>query len=157
MVHHGALGSFATVYLEDGLSGCDVISKLAAISGIEKALTNTEGCALFQLPKDRMGDLLVVSERSMVLGTTRERHDFSGLDVPLRSHGGISEQVVPLICSKPVSGLEDKPDLSSNCQRKVIPINRIKTAIAQPIIGGNAPAAPPMTIFCGVFLLSQIV
>ena len=107
VVHHGALGSFATVYLEDGLSDCDVISKLAAISGIEKALINTEGCALFQLPKDRMGDLIVVSERSMVLGTTRERHDFSGLDVPLRSHGGISEQVVPLICSKPVSGLED--------------------------------------------------
>ena len=25
-------------------------------------------------------------------------------------------------------------------------------AIAQPITGGKAPAAPPMTIFCGVFL-----
>ena len=30
-------------------------------------------------------------------------------------------------------------------------------AIAQPITGGRAPAAPPITIFCGVFLLSQIV
>ena len=30
-------------------------------------------------------------------------------------------------------------------------------AIAHPIIGGNAPAAPPITIFCEVFLLSQIV
>ncbi len=30
-------------------------------------------------------------------------------------------------------------------------------AIAQPIIGGNAPEAPPITMFWGVFLLSQIV
>ena len=30
-------------------------------------------------------------------------------------------------------------------------------AIVHPMTGGKAPAAPPMTIFCGVFLLSQIV
>ena len=29
--------------------------------------------------------------------------------------------------------------------------------IVQPITGGNAPAAPPMTIFCGVACLSQTV
>ena len=28
---------------------------------------------------------------------------------------------------------------------------------AQPITGGNAPAAPPMTMFCGVQRLSHIV
>ena len=28
---------------------------------------------------------------------------------------------------------------------------------AQPIIGGNAPAAPPMTMFCGVRRFSHIV
>ncbi len=30
-------------------------------------------------------------------------------------------------------------------------------AAAQPIIGGKAPAAPPMTMFCGVVRLSHIV
>ena len=30
-------------------------------------------------------------------------------------------------------------------------------AHAQPITGGKAPAAPPITMFCGVRLLSQIV
>ncbi len=30
-------------------------------------------------------------------------------------------------------------------------------AAAQPIIGGTAPAAPPMTMFCGVVRLSHIV
>ena len=33
----------------------------------------------------------------------------------------------------------------------------VPVAIVHPITGGKAPAAPPMTIFCGVFLLSQIV
>ena len=28
---------------------------------------------------------------------------------------------------------------------------------AQPITGGNAPAAPPITMFCGVRRFSQIV
>ena len=28
---------------------------------------------------------------------------------------------------------------------------------AQPMIGGKAPAAPPMTIFCGVRRFSHIV
>ena len=30
-------------------------------------------------------------------------------------------------------------------------------AIVHPITGGNAPAAPPITIFCGVLLFNQIV
>ena len=30
-------------------------------------------------------------------------------------------------------------------------------AMVHPMTGGKAPAAPPMTIFCEVFLLSQIV
>ena len=30
-------------------------------------------------------------------------------------------------------------------------------ATAQPIIGGNAPAAPPITMFCGVRRFRNIV
>ena len=30
-------------------------------------------------------------------------------------------------------------------------------AIVQPITGGKAPAAPPITIFCGVNLFNQTV
>ena len=33
----------------------------------------------------------------------------------------------------------------------------LPVAAAQPIIGGKAPAAPPMTMFCGVERLSHIV
>jgi phosphonoacetate hydrolase len=47
-----------------------------------------------------MGDVIVVSERHVVLGTSASRHDLSGLDAPLRSHGGISEQRVPLLVNR---------------------------------------------------------
>ncbi len=43
----------------------------------------------------------MVSERLTVIGTSRDRHDLSALDVPLRSHGGTSEQQVPLIANRP--------------------------------------------------------
>jgi phosphonoacetate hydrolase len=52
------------------------------------------------LPPDRLGDLIVVSTKHKVLGTSAARHDLSGLTEPLRSHGGISEQHVPLICNR---------------------------------------------------------
>ena len=106
VVHHGALGSFATAYLEEGVDQADVIAKLQAVEGIEAVLTNEEGCARFELPEDRVGDLIIVSTKNKVLGTSADRHDLSQLKEPLRSHGGVSEQTVPLICTKPVNGLE---------------------------------------------------
>ena len=39
----------------------------------------------------------------MVLGTSATRHDLSALELPLRSHGGVSEQRVPLIMNRPSS------------------------------------------------------
>ncbi len=69
-------------------------------------LTRAEAAARFELPADRIGDLVVVSERSVVLGTSATRHDLSQLELPLRSHGGISEQRVPLILNRRIEGLD---------------------------------------------------
>ncbi|KWI39936.1 phosphonoacetate hydrolase [Burkholderia ubonensis] len=102
VVHHGALGSFATVYVPASDDVDALRARLAAVDGIELALTGAEGCARFELPPARLGDLIVVSRQDVVLGTRRSRHDLSGLDVPLRSHGGLSEQIVPLVFSRPV-------------------------------------------------------
>ena len=103
VVHHGALGSFATVYLPESADLEAIRGKLAAEPGIELVLTGAEGCARFELPPARMGDLIVISAQDVVLGTRRIKHDLSGLDVPLRSHGGLAEQIVPLIFSRPVA------------------------------------------------------
>jgi phosphonoacetate hydrolase len=104
VVHHGALGSFATIYLaEDRIA--DAARRMAAIAGVELVLSRKEACDRFELPPDRVGDLVVVSERLTVLGSSVAKHDLSGLDVPLRSHGGVSEQRVPLIANRPAPSL----------------------------------------------------
>jgi phosphonoacetate hydrolase len=106
VVHHGALGSFATVYLPAGADVAALAARLAARRGIEGVFTRAQAAQTFELPADRIGDLVVVSERSTVLGTSAARHDLSGLDVPLRSHGGVSEQRVPLILNRAIPGLD---------------------------------------------------
>jgi phosphonoacetate hydrolase len=105
VVHHGALGSFATVYLSSPVAAADAAARIAALPGIDIVLPRAEACARFELPEDRVGDLVVVSERLTVIGTSHSRHDLSGLDAPLRSHGGISEQQVPLIANRVAGAL----------------------------------------------------
>jgi phosphonoacetate hydrolase len=106
VVHHGALGSFATVYLPSGSDVAGVVAKLKAHKGMEAVLTREEAARRFELPADRIGDIVCVSERFTVIGTSASRHDLSGLDAPLRSHGGISEQRVPLILNRKLPGLD---------------------------------------------------
>jgi phosphonoacetate hydrolase len=110
VVHHGALGSFATIYLPVSLPAGQSLERictdLAALPGLEVVLPRAAAAARFELPADRIGDIVAVSERFTVIGTSATRHDLSGLDAPLRSHGGISEQRVPLILNRPAQGLE---------------------------------------------------
>jgi phosphonoacetate hydrolase len=102
VVHHGALGSFATVYLYDEAPD-DVARVISKMDGIDVVYGKAEGCRVFELPPDRVGDLIVISggkQHSKVLGTSQSKHDLSGLDAPLRSHGGLSEQEVPFITNR---------------------------------------------------------
>jgi phosphonoacetate hydrolase len=105
VVHHGALGSFAVVYCDDPAPWQ---ARLQGLPGIEAVLTREEAAARFELPADRLGDLVVVSTRHKVLGTSAARHDLSGLTEPLRSHGGLSEQRVPLICNRRLAAPADR-------------------------------------------------
>jgi len=106
VVHHGALGSFATVYLPDGADVDAACKRLAALKGMELVLPRAQAAEHFELPADRIGDLVAVSERFTVIGTSAARHDLTALEVPLRSHGGISEQRVPLILNRALPGLD---------------------------------------------------
>ncbi|GIK87190.1 MAG: phosphonoacetate hydrolase [Burkholderiales bacterium] len=104
VVHHGALGSFATVYLSTERL-MDAAVRIKSLPDVGLVLTRDEACHRFELPPDRVGDLVVVAERLSVIGTSRDRHDLSGLDAPLRSHGGLSEQQVPMIANRPGADL----------------------------------------------------
>ena len=103
VVHHGALGSFATVYLPDSANAGAIIERIKSVEGVDVALSSAEACARFELPPDRVGDIVVISTVHKVLGTSREKHDLSGLTEPLRSHGGLTEQVVPMIANRAVT------------------------------------------------------
>ncbi len=104
VAHHGALGSFATAYLPDA-DAMAIAGRIAALPEIELALERRAAAERFELPADRIGDVVVVSRKPFAIGTSADRHDLSGLDAPLRSHGGLSEQRVPLYCNRPAPAL----------------------------------------------------
>ena len=105
VVHHGALGSYATVYLADKVEQATVIEKLSSQDGVGEVLSNAEACARFELPPERVGDIVVTGERHMTLGSSVDKHDLSGLTEPLRSHGGPTEQKVPLVVNRATPAL----------------------------------------------------
>jgi len=101
VAHHGALGSFATVYLDNGIDRGEVLASLGAQPGVALVLDREAAAARFELPSDRLGDIVVIGAQSKVLGTSPDRHDVSGLNEPLRSHGGLTEQKVPVMMNRP--------------------------------------------------------
>ena len=102
VVHHGALGSFATVYLPDGADATALLAQLRAIDGRRGgARRATRPAARFELPADRIGDIVVDLDHAQGARHQRAtRHDLSGLTEPLRSHGGLTEQAVPMIANR---------------------------------------------------------
>ncbi len=110
VVHHGALGSYATAYLPDGADRADIIARLSAITGMDVVLTREDAVERWELPADRIGDVVMTSTENMTIGTSAHRHDLAALDVPLRSHGGLTEQKVPFIVNR-VLDLPHAPEL----------------------------------------------
>ncbi len=122
VVHHGALGSYATVYAGATQDIAPITRLLQGIAGVEGVLDRATASYRFELPPDRIGDLVVLGDRLTVLGTSASKHDLSGLTVPLRSHGGLSEQRVPLLfnrvlgpCKRTALRNFDIFDLTLNC------------------------------------------
>lgn len=101
--HHGALGSFGMVYLPKTARADQVHSWLMGLSGITEVYEREMAAAKLELPVDRIGDLVVLSGRDVVVGRTPQDHDLSALDGGLRSHGGRYEEMVPLIVSEPLN------------------------------------------------------
>jgi phosphonoacetate hydrolase len=102
--HHGALGSFVRVHLR---GPGDVLAMMAfarTLAGIELVLGKEDVCKQFDLPIDREGDFAVFSDRRTVVGARREDHDLTQLaGHRLRSHGGLGEQKVPFLLSRPLN------------------------------------------------------
>ncbi|AEH90320.1 phosphonoacetate hydrolase [Mesorhizobium opportunistum] len=111
VVHHGALGSFATAYLPDGADQAGIMARLAKVDGIMLVVDSPTACKRFELPADRIGDIVLVSTENKTIGTSEHRHDLAALNEPLRSHGGLTEQEVPFIVNRVLPDLPDEPTL----------------------------------------------
>jgi len=104
VAHHGALGSFAVVHLPPGLSArkkFNILYFLNHLPGVTEVYGRNAAEKL-ELPADRLGDIVVISGRDVVLGRTPEHHDLTALEAGLRSHGGRHEEMVPFILSEPL-------------------------------------------------------
>ncbi|MGH3643738.1 MAG: phosphonoacetate hydrolase, partial [Mycobacterium sp.] len=99
-VHHGALGSFASVYLPTDADPDPLIEALRKLDGVEAVHTRDDAARRYALPADRIGDVIVLAEAGTALGRYAEWHDLSGLDAPLRSHGALGELQVPFIVNR---------------------------------------------------------
>jgi phosphonoacetate hydrolase len=106
-VHHGALGSFASVYLPDGVATDRVAAALAELDGVQEVLDRESAAQRYELPADRIGDLVVLAEKTTALGRFPAWHDLGQLDAPLRSHGALGERDIPFFVNRPVPA----PDL----------------------------------------------
>ena len=62
--------------------------------------TREEAVKAYDLPADRIGDIVMISTENMTIGTSADRHDLAALKEPLRSHGGLTEQEVPFIVNR---------------------------------------------------------
>ncbi|MEE8624807.1 MAG: phosphonoacetate hydrolase, partial [Acidiferrobacterales bacterium] len=104
VAHHGALGGFVRVYCNEGAAPEGVLRFVEQLPGVESAYDKAAAATEFELPPDREGDVVVISEAGACIGSTEAAHDLEGLKGHrLRTHGGVSERKVPLIVSEPVN------------------------------------------------------
>jgi phosphonoacetate hydrolase len=102
--HHGALGSFVRVYARNGVDPAALMAASAALPGVMLTLDRADAARRFELPLDREADFVVLGDDDTVIGASRAEHDLSGLaGHRLRSHGGLGEQAVPFILSRPLT------------------------------------------------------
>jgi len=101
--HHGALGSYVVVHLEDKSKINEVKNWLTIQPGITEVHDRPAAVRLLEQPEDRIGDLVVLSARDVVVGRRPKYHDLSALDGTLRSHGGRYEEMVPMLISHPLN------------------------------------------------------
>jgi phosphonoacetate hydrolase len=101
--HHGALGSFVRVYARRGTDLAALVAASAALPGVAMVLDGSEAARRLEMPLDREADFVVLGDDNTAIGAARAEHDLSGLaGHRLRSHGGLGEQRVPFILSRPL-------------------------------------------------------
>lgn len=94
VVHHSNLSGSAYVYLINKAPSQDVFELLENVEGVERVLTADEAASEYKLPRDRLGDYLVLGEEDTVFGEASEENV---CEVKIRSHGSLHERTIPIM------------------------------------------------------------
>lgn len=105
--HHGALGGFVRVHFlgekPDSAKLSNIIKYISDVPGVEVVYTGADAAATFEMPVETEGDLAVISTANYALGSRSDEHDLTMMnDHRLRTHGGLSEERIPLLRSEPL-------------------------------------------------------
>jgi len=93
--HHRTFGGTAWVWLNSPGDAPRAAEVIRGLEGVEQVLTRDEAAARFHLMPQRIGELVVLSDKDTVFGEMEaEREE---LDARYRSHGALHELDVPLI------------------------------------------------------------
>lgn len=107
--HHAGLGSFVRVYVDESKKDQipAMIDVCKGLQQVEVAMSGAEAAEKYEMPADREGDIALIAKKDAVIGSSIKEHDLSNLTGhSLRSHGGLSEDKVPLLMSKPLENGE---------------------------------------------------
>jgi phosphonoacetate hydrolase len=103
VAHHGSFGGFVRVYCNGKATPEDVISLVRGLAGVEVACDKETAARMFDLPIDREGDVVVISDARTCIGMTPDKHEMNGIaGHRLRTHGGLSEAKVPFVLNHPL-------------------------------------------------------
>ena len=111
VVHHGSLGSFVYIYInnEDNFFEStsdledyrqEIMDFIDGLDEIEQVYCKDSTTVVLQLPYDRIGDIAVVGKKNVAIGKTPNDHELEHISSGLRTHGGRTEEMVPFIVSK---------------------------------------------------------
>lgn len=93
--HHRNLAGCAYLWLNSPADEPAVRRELASLEGIDEVLTRDEAVDRFHLPHERVGDLVVLADRTTMLGDLERA--FEELPPTYRNHGSLYEMRIPLL------------------------------------------------------------
>ncbi|MEI7672524.1 MAG: alkaline phosphatase family protein, partial [Deltaproteobacteria bacterium] len=95
VVHHRGFGGVSYVYLTSERELTAVTKFLRGLVGVEEVLSRREAAERFHLMPERIGDLVVLADRSTVFGDLEAAAEELGPGY--RNHGSLYEEEIPLI------------------------------------------------------------
>lgn len=93
--HHRGMGGSAYIYLKNQKDIEKVKKTLLSLEGVEEVLTKEEAVKKYSLMEERVGDLMVLGNKTTVFGQLQDVES-EKLPANYRSHGSTYECIVPV-------------------------------------------------------------